>query len=163
MSTKAERDKIRLLLDQWGYTDERVEEIESDLDRIRDEIATTMDVHAAPLTGLPRGSDTSDKTAVSAERYARKMKLYGDRIKELEEQKENALYLRAAMDDAMQCLKYRERRVLRLQYEKHMKQVEIANMAHYSVEWVKKTERRAVEKLAKVISFENVHFCTHKT
>ena len=154
MRTKEKRAQIRLLLDQWGHTDERVEEIESDLERIRDEIATVTDVHAAPLTGLPRGNDISDKTAVSAERYARKMKLYEDRIKELEQQKEHALRLRSAMDEAMLCLKYRERRVLRLQYEKHMKQADIAKTAHYSIEWVKQRERNAVDKLAKVICFE---------
>ena len=127
-----ERKRVRWYLDKWGRFDEIAFVLQRDIDDAKERIAATLDTKAAPLTGMPRGNDTSDKTAAMAERHTNISERMKDHIAYLEERLEEETRIFRAMDEAIAQLDWQEQRVLRMLYREEKQFEQIAQRIHYS-------------------------------
>lgn len=142
-----EREVVRKMLGRWGNSLDNLEQIENDIDDVQQQLDALLDVHAAPLDGLPRGNGISDKTAITAARYAERKQALEDRIEFLREQKAEEERIYRAIYPAVRELPAVERRIIRLRYDKKWKMRKIAEIMHYEQRTIEDAEVRALERL----------------
>lgn len=142
-----ERKRVRWYLDKWGRFDEVGFLLQRDIDLARERIESALDTKAAPLTGLPRGNDISDKTANTAEKHMAISERMAEHIAYLEERLEEETRIFRTMDEAISQLDWQEQRVLRMKYREEKSFEQIAQRIHYSKRGVEQIAERAVDKL----------------
>lgn len=142
-----EREVVRRMLGRWGRSQDNLDEIENDIDTVQQQLDALLDVHAAPLDGLPRGNGISDKTARTATRYAERKKALEDRIEFLREQKAEEERIYRAIYPAVRELPPMEKRVIRLRYVEQRRMREISQIMHYDQRTIEDAEVRALKRL----------------
>jgi len=146
-------DPILEMLKRWGTTDERLAEVDIEINEIEEKLSSVTDIRPAPLTGLPRGSDLSDKTAKAAERYDLEKSKVSFRLEYLQEEKKSILLEFRVIDAAVKQLSVLEQSVLSMRYRKGLSFPRIADRLHRSEEGITSIEKRARKKLKKIIIF----------
>lgn len=147
MTRDEERKRVRWYLDKWGRYDEVSFLLQKDIEDARERVESTLDTKAAPLTGMPRGSDTSDKTASMADKHMRIAERMQEHIDYLEERLEEETRIYRAMDEAIARLGFQEQRVLRMRYKEEKTAEQVAQRIHYSKRGVEQIAERAIDKL----------------
>jgi RNA polymerase sigma factor (sigma-70 family) len=142
-----ERKRVRWYLDKWGRYDEKSFVLKKDIEDAYERMDSVLDVKAAPLTGLPRGNETSDKTALTAEKHLKISAWAREQISYLEERLEEETRIYRAMDEAIGKLGYQEQRVLRMRFKEEKSYEQIAQRIHYSKRGVEQIAERAIDKL----------------
>lgn len=144
-------DPVLELLRRWGRSDEILASYDIEIDSIEEELAAITDAHAAPLTGMPRGSDISDKTARAAERYSKQLARTSDKLSKLRKDRADAIEAFNLIDGLIKRLTIREQSILSMRYKRGMGFQEIAARIPYSIDGVESIERRARKKMRKAI------------
>ncbi|MBR4079657.1 MAG: sigma-70 family RNA polymerase sigma factor [Christensenellaceae bacterium] len=147
MTRDEERKRVRWYLDKWGRFDEVGFLLQRDIDNAREQIEATLDTKAAPLTGMPRGNATSDKTASTAEKHMRVSEKMREHLAYLEQRLEEETRIFRTMDEAISQLGWQEQRVLHMKYREEKTSEQIAQRIHYSKRGVEQIAERAVDKL----------------
>jgi RNA polymerase sigma factor (sigma-70 family) len=142
-----ERKRVRWYLDKWGRYDEISFNLLRDIETARERIEETLDIKAAPLTGMPRGNDVTNKTAATAEKHMRMEERWQDHIEYLEERLEEETRIFRVIDEAIGQLDFQEQRVIRMRYREEKSFEQIAQRIHYSKRGVEQIAERAIDKL----------------
>lgn len=146
-----ERELVRRTLGRWGNYREFRLELMHDISAAEDQIEAELDIKAAPLTGMPNGSMTSDKVARMAERYAEKKARLEDHIRYLREKLDEETRLFKVVDSAVNKLPIPEQRMLRFRFVRGYTMLQAASLMHYSLSGGEGVERRALDMLKPVI------------
>lgn len=150
-----ENKEIRRLLYRWGATTKTCARLQREVSGYRELIASAFDVAAAPLTGMPHGSVTSDKVSRQAEVYEHLKEMYGQRIEEIEEDICKAVEFEKAMSEIINTLDFTMRSVVEMRYKECRKMEVIAGrLGGYSVRRVQQIEEEAVRKVGECINIE---------
>lgn len=158
-----EREVMRRVLGRWGRYPEKRMEILHDISVAEDQIAAELDIKAAPLTGMPNGSMTSDKVARMAERYAEKKDRLEEHIVYLRQSLDEETRLYKVVDCAVKTLPIQEQRVLRYRFVNCYSMPKTARLIPYSLSGAEAAERRALDALKQTIfrelpaEFEKMH------
>lgn len=153
------RELVRRILGRWGDYGDRRLELLRDISAAEDQIAAELDIKAAPLTGMPNGSTTSDKVANMAERYAEKKARLEEHIQYLRETLDEETRLFKVVDGAVKMLPIQEQRMLRFRFVRGYTMLQASSLMHYSVAGGEGVERRALDMLKPVIFKELEDLC----
>ena len=154
MHTDEDRRRMRRLLYEWGESVERTAYLQGRIDKLQETIDAALDIRQRrPDAGEPSGAAVGDGVARKAERHMQLSRMYEDQIRMLTDELSDLIRLSAAIDKAVSALERNEESVLRLRYKEHYSFPDISRRLHYSEIWVKKTERRAVDRLLDTVEF----------
>lgn len=148
------RRVVRGMLWKWGnYRNKRLELLH-DISVAEEQIEAVLDIKAAPLTGMPNGSAVSDKVSRMAELYEEKKARLEEHLKYLREKLQEEERLFETIDSEIKRLPIMEQRVISCRYGSNLTMQQTATRCHYSLGGAEAAERRALERLKKVIYVE---------
>lgn len=149
------REKVRLLLWDWGQTLELIDRKRREIiayDLWAKDAAETLG--AANLSGMPQGIGTSDNVSRAVIEIERRRKLFEDASASASNDIEKILRRKQLIDEMVEELSAIQQKVIRLRYEGGHKWQFISLKLCYNLVSVKRFERESIDEIAKRIDFE---------
>jgi len=140
--------KLKKLLYGYTYIEFEIEGINEKIINLGEVIRSQREIGVPELTGMPRGSETSDTVYNSVERI---IVTYGQEVAKLETRLEKAFEKRNYIDDLLSKLEPTERRIIELKYFKKYKMWMICSSVSYEKSQVYYIHKKAIEKLLEVL------------
>jgi DNA-directed RNA polymerase specialized sigma subunit len=115
-------------------------------------LKSVADLHPSPLTGMPRGTETSDPTA----RLAELAEVYKERIADYQVDIGIELDFAAAIDSLIQELDPDERAVVEQRYKHDKNTTTTAQKLSTSESCVERADRSALDKIRSWVNIETI-------
>jgi DNA-directed RNA polymerase specialized sigma24 family protein len=115
-------------------------------------LKSVADLHPSPLTGMPRGTETSDPTA----RLAELAEVYKERIADYQVDIGIELDFAAAIDSLIQELDPDERAAVEQRYKHDKKALAISQKLSISESLAEKLDKSALDKIRSWVNIETI-------
>jgi DNA-directed RNA polymerase specialized sigma subunit len=137
--------KIEEMLLEYPHTGETICKLNKELnDIMQNKRQTYNTLQSSKITGIPHTTDTSDTTYNAVERL---IDCYGERIRDISQQIEDAIELKEIVDICFKVLDIEERRVIELRYFQLYKWTRIPYTMKYSLSSCEKFKQSALKKM----------------
>lgn len=141
--------KLKNLLYSYTYIQFEIESINEEIINLGEVIRSQRDIKVPELTGMPRGSETSDTVYNNVEKI---IVTYGQEVAKLENRLEKAFEIRNFIDDLISTLEPIEKRIIELKYFKKYKMWMICSSVSYERSHVYRLQDEAIKKMLKVLT-----------
>jgi len=136
--------KLKNLLYSYTYIEFEIEDINEKIINLGEVISSQREIRIPELTGLPKGSGTSDTVYSNVEKI---LVTYGQEVAKLETRLEKAFRKRNNIDDLISVLDPTEKRIIELKYFKKYKTWMISSSLNYDRSHIYRLHDKAIEKL----------------
>jgi len=136
--------KLTNLLYSYTYIEFEIEDINEKIINLGEVISSQREIRIPELTGLPKGSGTSDTVYSNVEKI---LVTYGQEVAKLENRLEKAFKKRNMIEDLISILDPTEKRIIELKYFKKYKMWMISGSLNYEERQIYRLHDKAFEKL----------------
>ena len=153
MTDYEKRGRVRMLLWDWGQVLDLIDRKRHEIETFREWASDADTLRAVTITGMPRGSGTSDPTAEAAMMLEQRGDSFRRAEKAAQVEIDAMLRRKAAMDELIATLTTTQQRILSMKYIDGHKWRYIALKMNYDERSVRRHECAAVCKLAGMMEF----------